>query len=130
MPAGQCMFSIPQLIWMETEMIVATFLNGQTDVYKGHREVKAAWQVIAADGKVYSGHSYDRAAAEKTARSYLTRGCGVFVLETRVVSPAYLKWAVEVAQKNGFKTTREYNADAKAKRAEYASRGKIEIVDL
>lgn len=110
-------------------MIVATFSNGQTDVYKGKREVKAAWQVIAADGKVYSGHSWDRSTAEKTARSYLCYGCEFSLLQTKA-HIEYLQWAVGVAKQHGFKTIRQYNEFAKAKRAEYASRGKIEIVDL
>ena len=107
-------------------MIVATFSNGQIDTYKGERAVKAAWQVITAKGEVFSGHSWDRAAAEKTARSYLTRGCDVQLIDKYTS----LSWAFKIATEAGFKTTRQYNAYAKTKRAEYASQGKIEIVDL
>lgn len=50
-------------------MITATFSNGYSDTYKGSRPVKAAWAIVRkADGKVLaSGHSLDRAKAEKTA---------------------------------------------------------------
>jgi len=54
--------------------ITATFSNGFTDKYHGHREVKAAWAVIRkADGKVIaSGHSLDRVKAGKTARGNMS----------------------------------------------------------
>lgn len=50
-------------------MIIATFSNGTTDLYKGDRDVKAAWALVRkADGVVIkSGHSLDRATALKTA---------------------------------------------------------------
>lgn len=49
--------------------ITATFSNGFADTYKGDRAVKAAWAIIdRATGKVLnSGHSLDRAKAQKTA---------------------------------------------------------------
>lgn len=49
--------------------IVATFSNGHTDTYNGDRPVKAAWAIIErATGRVVnSGHSLDRAKAQKTA---------------------------------------------------------------
>lgn len=50
-------------------MTTATFSNGQTDTYKGSRDVRAAWAIIRkADGAILkSGHSLDRAKAIKTA---------------------------------------------------------------
>jgi len=50
-------------------MITAKFSNGHTDTYKGQRDVKAAWMIVRkSDGEVMnSGHSLDRARAEKTA---------------------------------------------------------------
>lgn len=50
--------------------ITATFSNGFVDTYKGDRPVKAAWMLTDKEtGKVLlSGHSLDRAKAEKTAR--------------------------------------------------------------
>lgn len=52
---------------------IATFANGQTDVYKGNRDVTAAWAVVRkSDGAVIkSGHSLDRAKAAKTAEGKL-----------------------------------------------------------
>lgn len=50
-------------------MITARFSNGHVDVYKGKRDVRAAWMITdAKTGAVLlSGHSLDRARAEKTA---------------------------------------------------------------
>ena len=53
-------------------MITATFSNGQTDVYKGDRAVKAAWQVITANGEMFSGHSLDSATAASSLKYALT----------------------------------------------------------
>lgn len=49
----------------------ATFSNGHSDTYQGNRPVTAAWAIICTTGgKVLaSGHSLDRAKAEKTAHS-------------------------------------------------------------
>lgn len=54
-------------------MKTATFSNGYTDTYKGDRNVTAAWMVIdRKTGKVVgSGHSLDKARAEKTAQGHL-----------------------------------------------------------
>ena len=117
-------------------MIVATFSNGHTDAYKGNRAVKAAWMVIAANGKIYSGHSFDRAAAEKTARGYLDHGCQISALRmsgTRgrdIVTPAFAAWAHKIATQRGFADRKAYNLHADAERAAYMAKGKIEIVDL
>lgn len=53
--------------------ITATFSNGQTDTYKGSREVKAAWAIIRkADGAIIkSGHSLDAVKAANTAEGNL-----------------------------------------------------------
>lgn len=53
--------------------ITATFSNGETDVYKGHRPVKAAWRIVDHEtGKtIVSGHSLDRDRAERTATNKL-----------------------------------------------------------
>ncbi|NBW08582.1 MAG: hypothetical protein EBR82_11210 [Caulobacteraceae bacterium] len=47
--------------------IQAIFSNGQVDVYKGKRPVRAAWQVVCPDGQIVSGHSLDRGARVWTA---------------------------------------------------------------
>ena len=50
-------------------MKTATFSTGATDTYKGKRDVKAAWGIIINGEVVCSGHSLDRARAQKTAES-------------------------------------------------------------
>ena len=49
--------------------IAATFSNGQTDAYKGAREVRAAWAIFnrATGDLILSGHSMNRQNAAKTA---------------------------------------------------------------
>lgn len=54
--------------------VIARFSDGSTDTYKGKRPVKAAWQITYPNGKTASGHSIDRATAEKTARGYIKYG--------------------------------------------------------
>jgi len=51
----------------------AIFSNGTTDTYKGKRAVTAAWAIISRDTgeTLMSGHSLDRAKAQKTAESNL-----------------------------------------------------------
>ena len=49
----------------------ATFSNGYTDTYKGHRPVKAAWAIFRNGSCILSGHSMDRKKAEKTAHNNL-----------------------------------------------------------
>lgn len=63
-------------------MITATFSDGTTDIYRGSRQVTAAWRVIFPDGRTASGHSLDEARATKTASSAISarggadiRGC-------------------------------------------------------
>jgi len=53
--------------------ITATFSNGQTDTYKGKRDVTAAWAIISkATGRIIkSGHSLDAERAAKTAEGNL-----------------------------------------------------------
>ncbi len=70
--------------------IIATFSNGYTDEYKGKRDVKAAWMVVRkSDGKVLlSGHSLDRARAEKTARSSAAQ-CGIGALTTYTIGRSH-----------------------------------------
>jgi hypothetical protein len=56
-------------------MIVANFPNGYTDAYKGHRPVKAAWQIVhrTTGATLRSGHSLTIRAAVSTAGSHLQR---------------------------------------------------------
>lgn len=55
--------------------ITAKFSNGHVDVYKGDRPVKAAWMIVdRATGEVLnSGHSLDRAKAQKTAEGNIAQ---------------------------------------------------------
>lgn len=115
---------------------IAVFSNGHTDTYKGKRPVSAAWMVTTANGSVYSGHSLDRAKAVKTASSYVCRGCKFSALRMvgtgghDFVTPEFAAYALKIAKEAGFDTRKLYNANADAKRAEYAAKAIVEIVDL
>ena len=130
-----CRGTVPRLDG-DTDMITATFSNGHTDTYKGKRDVKAAWMVITADGKIHSGHSLDRAAAEGTARTYLGHGCQITALRmsgTRgrdITTPAFAAYAHKIAVSRGFADRKAHNVYADAERAAYMAQGKIEIIDL
>lgn len=54
--------------------ITATFPDGFADTYNGTRDVRAAWRVVDLETgeTARSGHSLDRARAEKTAKSALS----------------------------------------------------------
>jgi hypothetical protein len=113
--------------------IQAIFSNGQVDVYKGSRPVRAAWQVIFPNGQVLSGHSLDRAKAEKTARGNAALMSGYndgLGLPSKAFHARYIAYREGVAKKAGFKSYREYYADRSAKRAAFVASCKIEIVDL
>jgi hypothetical protein len=113
--------------------IKAIFSNGQVDVYKGKRPVRAAWQVIAPNGRVESGHSLDRAKARKTAEGYAAEMSGCFSIWGRSGGrfPAdYVIARERVAREKGFGSYKQYYADVSAKRAAFAASCKIEIVDL
>jgi hypothetical protein len=115
---------------------IATFSNGYADIYKGKRPVRAAWMVILPNGKIVSGHSLDRAKAQKTAegnamiccpdRPLKMVGCG----GRDILTPAFAKWAHGVAKEAGFADRKAYNAAAEAKREAWRSACKIEVVDL
>jgi hypothetical protein len=117
-------------------MKTATFSNGHTDTYKGKRDVRAAWMVILPTGKIISGHSVDIDTARKTAEGHRGDGCQFRELKmvgTRgrdIVTPAFAKYAHDVAIVAGFANRKEYNVHAAAKRADYISRSKIEVVAL
>jgi len=110
--------------------ITATFSNGHVDVYKGKRDVKAAWMVIYPNGGFESGHSYDRASAEKTARSHISQNSPAYY-----PSPIKLRYAhtaaywEKIARKQG-KTVRQIVEEGKKQNAEFAAACKIEIVNV
>jgi hypothetical protein len=121
--------------------ITATFSNGFTDVYKGDRAVKAAWAIISrSTGEVInSGHSMDRATAQKTAEGNLrnTKVPGVdhsgYAFTGRATPGYYAKQAREYYGWAG-KGDREALAFLKAHNADITARKRaaviIEIVDL
>lgn len=124
---------------MAKATITAKFSNGHTDVYKGTREVKAAWMITnATTGEVYmSGHSLDRAKAQKTAEgntSYcLSRALGRYLKGDSMRPTRYASQIVYhngLARKEGFKDWKEAHLAYKAE-AEIARRNlKIEVIDL
>lgn len=116
---------------------VARFSDGTTDIYKGKRNVTAAYQITLPCGAKRSGHSLDRKRAESTARSrmsenapYLLGMVGGRGGRWQGVTPAAAKYFREVANANGFATAKEFNAAQEIKRATFYAACKIEIVDL
>lgn len=55
--------------------LTARFSNGRTDSYSGKRAVAVAWMATLPCGYCFTGFSRDQAAANKTARSYMTIQC-------------------------------------------------------
>ena len=116
---------------------IAKFTDGTTDVYKGKRNVTAAYQLTLPCGRKISGHSLDRKRAESTARSrasenapYLLGMVGGRGGRWQGVTPAAAKYFREVANREGFATAKEFNAAQEIKRAAFHAACKIEIVDL
>lgn len=113
--------------------LVAYFSNGYSDPYKGRRNVKAAWMLTTPEGIVYSGHSRDRAAASKTARSTMGLKCphgSLFNSRSRMRGSAWYAWANETAKKYGFTDWKAYNAAKTVERDAWLNACKIEIVDV
>lgn len=111
--------------------IIANFSNGHSDKYNGKRDVKAAWMIILPDGRIVSGHSLDRAKAEKTARSTISHYTPEWLPSTRQLQYANYAayWTVQ-AKKDGFSSLKAMIAAGKAKNAEFSAKCKIEVVDL
>lgn len=125
---------------------VATFSNGFEDVYKGNRDIKAAWAIIReSDGEVLkSGHSIDRTRAAKTAAATLTSlaySVGVdlpyFDIPQRLYAGYDYRWLFGYAEDNGYEGKRvygHYKRWAKAKNEERMAAIEaavtIEIVDV
>lgn len=110
-------------------MKTAIFSNGYTDVYKGNRDVKAAWAVIEiATGKVVdSGHSLTKAAAEKTARTSIPRA--------RMLPTGWREYkntpaGIRCAKASGFNRPGDMEREYKRLNAEKAAQYKIEVVSL
>lgn len=124
---------------MTKATITAKFSNGHTDAYKGTRDVKAAWAIILkSTGEVLmSGHSLDRAKAQKTAEGNtgycLTRALG---RQLRGDNMRPTRYASQIAyhngwaRKQGFKDWKEAHEFWKGE-AELARRNlAIEVIDL
>lgn len=119
--------------------ITATFSNGHTDTYKGKRDVKAAWAIIdRATGETHqSGHSLDRAKADKTANGNLRYLRGEYSLDYYLDLPsryahqrAYAAKQAKGAGWDGKGNLRQFVVDHNAAiTAELRKRTRIEIVD-
>lgn len=91
--------------------IVATFSNGFTDTYNGHRAVKAAWMLTRKDnGKVIaSGHSMDAEKARKTAMGHARENARSFgEVNLHVVSRITPATATKHARQAGFPTAKAH----------------------
>jgi hypothetical protein len=113
--------------------ITAKFSNAHVDTYKGKRPVKAAWMAILPTGRIVSGHSLDRAKAEKTARGAASEKAGVWLWwKTRrhSISAAQLAHAGAEARKHGFASLAAYEAALIKQRADFVAACRFEIVDL
>jgi hypothetical protein len=119
-----------------TAMKTATFSTGFTDVYKGTRNVQAAWMIVLPDGKVMSGHSMNRQTAEKTARGTAAQFFRVGVLYHYQALRPMARWAHmqgrvrEILRATHFKSVREHDAALADARAAFVATCKIEVVDL
>jgi hypothetical protein len=113
--------------------IQAIFSNGQVDVYKGSRPVRAAWQVVCPDGQIVSGHSLDRAKAQKTAEGNAALMSGRSSLWGRPSGSfhaAYIGAREKAAREAGYRNYKEYYAAIAAERAAFVASCKIEVIDL
>lgn len=109
---------------------IAVFSNGQQDEYKGRRDVKAAWQLTLPNGGTVSGHSYDRASAEKTARSHISQNSPAHYPHARGLRTChYAMYWEKIARKQG-KTVKQLVAEGRAENEAFAAKCKIEIIDL
>lgn len=122
--------------------ITAKFSNGHQDTYKGNRDVRAAWAIIdrKTGETLNSGHSLDRARAEKTAAGnvrYISSEMRAFSVPQRLYMGADYSHLFRIARAHGYEGPARmaaYKAWAKAqnekRRADQESRVRIEIVDL
>lgn len=112
-------------------MITATFKNGNTATYKGHRDVKAAWRFTTPEGLADTGFSLDTKTAEKTARGNAAQHCHVSFMDPRGPKTlGQIQWQEKQARAAGFKSHRARVTDAKARRADYLNKCNFEIIPL
>lgn len=123
--------------------VIATFSNGYTDEYKGHRDVTAGWAIfcVKTDEVLASGHSLDRDKADKTARGYVNRvvDTGMTRIDTirGAARPGHEEWVLSCARKNGYtgpakrRPLMRWVNEHNAKRTAIAEKGcRVEIVDI
>jgi hypothetical protein len=110
-------------------MITATFSNGFTDTYKGHRDVKAAWMITEkSTGQVIaSGHSLDFEKASKTAASNIPTVADMPAGARSMMNSIHMH---QYAKKRGYSSPQEMAADYKVQNAKHAVNFKIEVVAL
>lgn len=114
-------------------MKTATYSNGHTDTYNGHRAVTVGWAVIdnQTNETVRSGHSLDAKRASKTAAPSWYPGSIYACTNVRAL-PGKLRELraagyPDADSKNAADLIREHNDRV---RAAYWSRHRIEIVAL
>lgn len=122
--------------------IIATFSNGHQDIYKGKRDVKAAWMIVdrASGEKLASGHSLDRAKAQKTAEGnirYVVKGPAnkfEMPLHRGATTIAYMQYISKEARVQGWDGKGRVYDFWKAHNAEISAykhaQVRIEIIDL
>lgn len=108
----------------------AVFSNGHTDVYKGKRDVKAAWMITTPDGKIVSGHSLDKETALKTAKSQTAMRCTYTYSHGQLRDARCRAYLDGQARTAGFANAVEQNKHNLALNAAHAAKCKIEIVDI
>ena len=113
-------------------MNTSKFSNGHTDVYKGRRDVKAAWMIIFPNGHISSGHSLDRARAEKTARNNAAEGRRgeASWYNVRNAHVGYHAMRTKRAREKGYNSFKEWLDAERAATADFVADCIIEIVDL
>lgn len=108
--------------------IIAKFSNGHTDIYKGSRSVKAAWMVRLPSGKVLSGHSISRSAAQKTATSTISDSNGVPPIpRERALPPEVIN---TITEQFGVSSVSHAKKVAKQLARDFLAKCTIEVIDL
>ena len=113
-------------------MKTTTYTNGNIDIYKGKRDVKAGWQLTLTDGTILQGHSLDADKAVKTARNTAAQNSGQnSCLAARGAVPPHIHaLRRKEANENGFKTWKGWEAELKNRRSAYVAACNIEIVPV
>ena len=107
----------------------AIFSNGFVDVYKGKRDIKAAWMITKLDSGevVCSGHSLDRQKAAKTAATNIPTVANMPSGGRSMLNSVHMH---VYAKKRGYSSAQEMAEDYKRQNANHALQYKIEVVDI